>query len=223
MRIKIGSLYQTPKGFKGVLGGVPVLAQIQENTLVILLDALRIKEVSAKPFISYPFFSFIPSKGIYKDKLRIDILDIKLNGNLKKIPSLVEKLVSTYKENPLLSKIDMVIPCPHSTDKKIKLTNLLCLGLGEKIQKPVFLNILQRTKNLEFPQVGLSSIERLKNVKGAFTTTQTVDIQDKICLLVDDIITTGATANECANSLFLAGAKKIYLITLAQSFKKHLW
>ncbi|MCL5674250.1 MAG: hypothetical protein M1501_00675 [Candidatus Omnitrophica bacterium] len=220
MNIKFGRLYQTENGFRGMLGGVPVLAKKQEDRLIILLDTQKVKEISGKEFISYPLFYFIPPASIYKDKIRRDILDVKINGSLKKIPDLVELLITTYHGNPLLSETDLLIPCPHSADNKIELTRLLCISMGEKIEKPALLNTLQRTRDFEFPQVELSPKERLENVKGAFKIINGDGLRGKICLLVDDIITTGATANECTNLLLSAGAKKVYLITLAQPLKK---
>lgn len=220
MILKFGRLYKTEKEFKGVLGGVPVTTQKKEQNILIFLDTQQIKESFKKQFLSYPLFSFFSAADAYKGKIRIDILDIKINGNLKKIPYLAEKLITIYKENPILSKIDVIIPCPHSADNKIALTDLLSIEMGKKIEKPVLLNIIKRTKNFEFSQVELSPKERIQNVKGAFKTDQTREIKEKICLLIDDIITTGATANECANLLLSAGAKKVYLITLAQSVKR---
>ncbi|MCL5409041.1 MAG: hypothetical protein M1135_03390 [Candidatus Omnitrophica bacterium] len=216
MNIKIGKLYKIGSDFDGILGNVPVTLKKYKDSFVILLNISKIKDITKKQFISYPLFYFVSSVFIYEGKARIDILDIKINGNLKKIPFFIEKLCQIYMDNPVLSTIDVIIPCPHSSDNKIELTKMLCVGLSKNINKPVLLNILQRVRNLEKTQVYLSPKERLENVKGAFTIDKKEQVRNKICLLIDDIITTGATANECSNLLLSAGTKKIYLITIAK-------
>lgn len=60
------------------------------------------------------------------------------------------------------------------------------------------------------PQVGLSREERLKNLSGAFTVTGDVDRQS--ILLVDDVVTSGQTARECARTLKAAGAAEVGIL-----------
>ncbi len=64
-------------------------------------------------------------------------------------------------------------------------------------------------------QKKLSAQERVKNVAGAYAVTDPERVKDQIVLLLDDVYTTGATANECAKTLKKAGAKEVYVLTLA--------
>jgi len=64
-------------------------------------------------------------------------------------------------------------------------------------------------------QTGLSREQRQRNVKGAFKFTGKVDLCGKNLLLVDDVLTTGATMSECARTLKSAGADKVWGVTLA--------
>ena len=57
--------------------------------------------------------------------------------------------------------------------------------------------------------------DRLINVKGAFTVTDSSKVKDKTILLVDDVLTTGTTLNECSRVLKEAGAKKIVVAVIA--------
>lgn len=75
-------------------------------------------------------------------------------------------------------------------------------------------NLLTRHK-FTSTQKGLSRKEREKNVKNSFRTRITPIGLENV-LLIDDLFTTGATANECARELLKAGAKKVGLLTLCR-------
>ena len=63
-------------------------------------------------------------------------------------------------------------------------------------------------------QVGLNKLQRRQN-RDAFEVTEPGKVKDKIILLVDDVFTTGSTVDECSRVLLQAGAKRIYVMTLA--------
>ena len=65
------------------------------------------------------------------------------------------------------------------------------------------------------PQIGLSARERQSNLKKAFKVTG--DVKDKSILLIDDVVTTGATVTECSKVLLKAGAKKVSVVALARA------
>ena len=68
------------------------------------------------------------------------------------------------------------------------------------------------TKN----QVGLNKTQRAQNLLGSFQFNKNFKIQNKNILLVDDVITTGATSAECAKVLKKAKASKVKLVTIAK-------
>ena len=74
------------------------------------------------------------------------------------------------------------------------------------------------------PQTGLTAAERRRNVHGAFRfsplvsrTTRARCITDQIVVLVDDVMTTGATSGACAEVLTDAGAREVRVVTLAKA------
>ncbi|WP_435547922.1 ComF family protein [Desulfobacterium sp. N47] len=75
-------------------------------------------------------------------------------------------------------------------------------------------DILQRTKWTQ-PQTGLGREERIKNIKGAFTVNKHCKVKKTRILLIDDVYTTGATADECAKALFEAGVQSVDVLTIA--------
>lgn len=75
-------------------------------------------------------------------------------------------------------------------------------------------DVLQRTKE-DFAQKKLGFVERAKNIIGAFHVHKRKMVQGKTLLLIDDVMTTGATGSACAERLLGAGAKAVYFLTAA--------
>ena len=82
----------------------------------------------------------------------------------------------------------------------------------------LFDNILERQRETE-SQIGLTSHQRRENLRGAFAVTHAEDIQGRDVLLVDDVLTTGTTAAECARVLLRAGAVRVWVATVARTLK----
>ena len=85
----------------------------------------------------------------------------------------------------------------------------------EKAGKSVQLDceILQKRRET-LAQKKLDFVERAKNVSGAFHLHKRKILKDKTVLLIDDIMTTGATGSECAELMINAGAKAVYFLTV---------
>ena len=88
--------------------------------------------------------------------------------------------------------------------------------IGNCLNLPVHRSTLQRTRATPH-QTGLLPKERKKNVRGAFECN--TDYSGKTILLVDDVMTTGATLNECARILKLHGAAAVIAIVAARAQK----
>jgi ComF family protein len=67
------------------------------------------------------------------------------------------------------------------------------------------------------PQAGLDRLRRKANIKGAFTLSRSFDVNGKRVLLVDDVYTTGATAEECARVLLKGGAWSVDILTVSRT------
>lgn len=69
-------------------------------------------------------------------------------------------------------------------------------------------------------QTGLTRHQRRANVRGAFALTKHERIAGKNVLVVDDVMTTGTTASECARILLQAGAKQVFVATVARAIRE---
>lgn len=116
--------------------------------------------------------------------------------------------------------VDVIVPVPlHSKRLRQRGFNQAVL-LGERLaaawQIPMQRELLRRIRWTE-PQVNLSAEERRVNVKGAFELHDRGDVAGRMVLLVDDVFTTGSTANECSRVLKAAGAREVHSVTVARA------
>ena len=96
-------------------------------------------------------------------------------------------------------------------------SELLAENIGKILNLPVYGNILQ-SKKKKRRQFATPLNERFDNVKGIYYTD--LKLNSETVLLIDDIKTTGATLQECAKALLIAGADKVYCLTCLTTQKK---
>lgn len=116
--------------------------------------------------------------------------------------------------------LDIVVPVPlHPKRLRWRGFNqalVLARVVGRRWRVPVDPFILARSRETP-PQTQLSEEERRKNVRGAFSVNPRKTVKGKSALLVDDVYTSGATVNECSRVLRRAGARDVYVLTLARA------
>ena len=114
---------------------------------------------------------------------------------------------------------DIIIPVPMFNKKKrnrgYNQTELITNKISKKLDIKTSTKILIKIKNTK-TQSTLKEKQRLKNVQNAFCIKNSNLIKNKNIILFDDIITTGATINECAKILKQNGAKKVIILALAK-------
>jgi hypothetical protein len=91
-------------------------------------------------------------------------------------------------------------------------------GIEEAIGRKLTLDVttLLRVRFAE-SQVALTAEERRQQIRGAFKVASRGRLKGREVLLVDDVLTTGATASECARELRLAGAARVWVVTPARA------
>lgn len=114
--------------------------------------------------------------------------------------------------------IDLIIPVPlHKArlrEREFNQAEVLSNHIAPIFNKRVLPDGLIRTRDTK-TQTELEIKERLRNVRGGFTVRKSKDIESKNILLVDDVLTTGATSSEAAHTLKKAGAHIVFVLTLA--------
>ncbi|MDB6056973.1 MAG: comF [Verrucomicrobiales bacterium] len=114
---------------------------------------------------------------------------------------------------------DFIVPVPlHSVkqrEREFNQAERIAMYLGRAVNIPVNTSILKRVEPTE-SQTRLSREERAENVRKAFALRDAVDLKGKNMVLIDDILTTGATTSACAGILKKAGASKVQVWTVAR-------
>ena len=88
--------------------------------------------------------------------------------------------------------------------------------LAKKLSLPVSTHTITKIRRTH-QQTGLSKKRRMENLKGSFLVVDRSSVSGKSVLIVDDILTTGATMNECSKALIAAGARRVTGFTLAKT------
>ena len=110
---------------------------------------------------------------------------------------------------------DLIVPVPASGKRRgYNVPELMALPLAKAMEVPLAPQALERTRAKRH-QAGLPLEQRIANVAGAFRAAQPQQLEGKRILLVDDVITTGATAAACAQALLDAGAHSVFAVAMA--------
>lgn len=118
----------------------------------------------------------------------------------------------------ILSSADMLIPVPMTLLKRLKRkynqAELLAMEISKHAKILYQPELLYKSKNTS-PQESLTKKQREKNLKNVFSIKEEYAVQGKNIVLIDDVMTTGSTINECAKILKIHGAKTVCAITIA--------
>jgi ComF family protein len=166
--------------------------------------------------------------GAYDRAFMSVIRCLKYKGKIQLARPLGKLLFSDFIRFWGQDGIDRIVPVPlHSKKLRMRGFNQALLLIREwpllaeamhpqRIQIHVERDILVRNRWTE-PQTGLGRNQRMANIKDAFSVTDASKVENQTILLVDDVYTTGATANECAKVLNRSGAKQVDVLTLARA------
>ncbi len=156
----------------------------------------------------------------YTGPLRELIVHYKYHNQEFLEKPLAKLLIHSILKEEIISEIDTIVPVPLHWKKRLSRgfnqSELLVKRISRELPVPISVNNLSNCKNT-LSQTQLSRTERKRNVSGAFEVQNSELFSKKRVLLVDDVLTTGITASECARVLKKAGAKRVILLVLARA------
>jgi ComF family protein len=171
----------------------------------------------AKP----PSFDHARAIIAYDEKSRGPILALKHADRLELVPGFAQWLARTGKK--LIEDTDLIVPVPlHRTRlwrRRYNQAAELARALGRRTGKAVAVRALVRSRATESQGEMVSARARRRNVLGAFQVPDPAPVRGRNVLVVDDVLTTGATADACARALKRAGAARVHILALARVVK----
>jgi ComF family protein len=136
-----------------------------------------------------------------------------------------ERLAEVVRRESGTLAADIVVPVPLHKDRErqrgYNQAGLISKPLARKLGLPHKAVLLMRTRPRPHKQI-LSLEERWESVRGAFATRPGSQVDSKRVLLVDDVLTTGATLDACARALLESGAKSVIGLTVARAARNPL-
>ena len=155
------------------------------------------------------------SRGVVRDLIH----QFKYNRRTHLRPLLARMLVEGFRDPRLHGKMpSALVPVPlHPTrqrEREFNQAEVLARLAGSRLGLPVD-DCLQRTR-YTLTQTHFHRDERFENLEGAFALRAGADVAGRDLVLVDDVLTTGSTADACARVLREAGASSVVVITVAR-------
>jgi ComF family protein len=154
-----------------------------------------------------------------KDKeLQNIIHDLKYNGKFS-IGIFLGKLLAAAMNDKIQEwKIDLIVPIPlhhlKRAERGYNQSDFIAKGMKKILQVPVKSRLIKRVRFTE-TQTSMNLVERKENMKDAFAIRRNKIVKGKNILLLDDVITTGATISECGRIILESGATNVYAASVA--------
>jgi competence protein ComFC len=164
-------------------------------------------------------FQWARSSYVTTGQVREAIIGFKYEDQFYRRSQLVDWLTEAFDLHAAPEPWAALVPVPlyhrRKRERGFNQARELAHGLGRKRKIPV-MDCLYRYRET-ISQTKLERAERWKNMSGAFRMKPGFDVEGRPLLLIDDVFTTGATVNACAQVLAKAGAGPLAVLTIARS------
>jgi ComF family protein len=158
--------------------------------------------------------------GCYDGALRQAVLKIKHARYEPLAAGLGLALAEPLRRRPLAATPELIVPVPMFWLQRLwrgtNAAEVIAVALARELKLPIATNLLVCRRWLR-KQSTLNTDERRRNVRGAFRASWRFNIKNANIVLVDDVLTTGATAHEAARALRRAGAAAVAVAAVARS------
>lgn len=160
--------------------------------------------------------SFVKNRSplVYEGKAKQLIYQMKFANKSYIAKTLGALMADEYLNDDMGCEIITFVPMSEGEKKKrgFNQSELIAYEVGRRLNMPV-LPALEKIKDTP-SQKEMTGTQRAQNLKSAFVCVYDV-VKDRKMLLIDDVFTTGATANECSNVLLKAKARSVCVLTAA--------
>lgn len=165
------------------------------------------------------YFDYLYCALKYENIVRKKIISYKFGEKSYLYKTFAKIILKNKKLYRFFNLYDIIIPVPmHKSKKSVRgynQTELIAKEITKLANIKCNIKCLVKIKNTHV-QSTLNKTERIKNVKDVFYINNAEEIKGKKVVLLDDIYTTGSTINECSKMLKQAGAKEIFVLTIAK-------
>jgi len=200
-------------------------------------------EICANCYIERPLFTRAISYGDYANELRelVHLLKYHLvrpaSGVLgRMLAQAAEPLIASFESQPIC-----VVPVPlhvskfrergfnqseliaRSAIRELGRQAGVMSGNGRSANKLELLTTVLLRRRATESQVGMTRDQRRETIRGAFAVAGKEQVAGREVLLVDDVMTTGATVSECARMLLGAGVRAVFVATVARALNESSW
>jgi ComF family protein len=135
------------------------------------------------------------------------------------------RLEEVIRSEPKLGEVDWIVPVPldrtRLRERGYNQAELIARPLARRLNRPISTILLSRLHPRP-PKLKLSRRERWETVRGAFAVPASARVDRSCILLVDDVLTSGATLDACARALRSAGAAAVHAVTVARVLPRWL-
>ncbi len=172
------------------------------------------------------FFSRARAACLYEGPARAYLHEVKFHRSSPLTTALADVLAAYVREQGGFRWYQVVVPVPlhaqRETERGFNQAAILAAAVARTLRRPFCREAVIRTRQTE-AQSRLARDKRLQNVQGAFCVVDPSTLSGRRVLLVDDILTTGYTASECARVILRSGAIEVGVLTLANGVPDDAW
>ncbi|MBO4323595.1 MAG: ComF family protein [Clostridia bacterium] len=164
-------------------------------------------------------FDIARSAFVYQKPINHAVQNLKYNNYKYLAREFASEMAKVYLKTFYPCGAIVFVP---TSKKKVKergynQSELIARAVGEKLSLPVFDDVIYKSRDTE-SQVGLTQKERLINLSGSFSIKNRSKIAGERVLVIDDVLTTGTTADLVSEKLKAAGAEAVFVLTVASVY-----
>jgi ComF family protein len=156
--------------------------------------------------------------GVYEKALAASILNLKITPHL---PRRIATAISSFSSSDLFAHVDVLVPVPLSRQRRrergFNQAEVIAHAVSRVMRWDVDVSSLTRKVHTPIHRIGMDQKARELAIHNAFVVARPKLIEGKSILLVDDVLTSGATASQAAKILKKNGAASVKVFTLARA------